>query len=73
MRSCVDEVCPACYGCRQADYGAIEGYDEDLWVRVEGLAYVKIAGDEGTEGLSICVFVWRNRSRDCYVGSSAGL
>lgn len=49
MWSGVDEVRHADKSCRDADDGAIEGSDEDLAMRVEGLCDVEIVRSEGLE------------------------
>ena len=34
----------------ETDCGAVEGGDQDLGVRVEGVGYVQVLGDAGVEG-----------------------
>jgi hypothetical protein len=49
----VDEVGEADEGGGEAYGGAVEGCDEDLGVRVEGLGGVDVVGDEGGEPLLV--------------------
>lgn len=44
MGCAVDEVCVGDEGGGQADHGAVEAYDEDFGVGVEGLGYVEVEG-----------------------------
>jgi hypothetical protein len=55
VRGSVDEVGEADEGGGEAYGGAIEGCDEDLGVRVEGLGRVDVVGDEGREPLLVQV------------------
>jgi hypothetical protein len=55
VRGGVDEVGEADEGGGEAYGGAIEGCDEDLGVRVEGLGRVDVVGDEGREPLLVQV------------------
>lgn len=72
MRGRVDEVGEAQEGGGEADGGAVEGGDEDLGVRVEGLGGVKVVGREAREPLLVGVLVGVGFSGDAYVRASVG-
>lgn len=71
MRSSIDEVSPAGQ-CRRKSYDrAIERYNEDLRVRVEGFCDVEVAADEVPESGSVGIFVGWCSSWDRDICTSA--
>ena len=70
MRGCVDEVGEGDEGGGEADGGAVEGGDEDFGVRVEGVCYFEVVGDEVFEGVAADVDVGGEGAGDCYVGAA---
>ena len=51
MWSCIDKIRVGDESGGEADGGAVEGRDEDFGMRVEGVGYVEVVGDEGAEDL----------------------
>lgn len=49
MRGGVDEVTEGDESGGEANSWSVESGDENLWVRVEGVCYFEIVGDEGAE------------------------
>ena len=70
MRGCVDEVGEGDEGGGEADGGAVESGDEDFGVRVEGVCYFEVVGDEVFEGVAADVDVGGEGAGDCYVGAA---
>ena len=70
MRSSVDEAGPASQCCRKAYDRAIQSYDQNLGVCVEGLRDVQVVADEIAQSGSVGVFVGGCTSRDRDVCSS---
>ena len=66
----VDEVGEGDEGCGEADGGAVESGDEDFRVRVEGVCYFEVVGDEVLEGVAADVGVGGEGAGDCNVGAA---
>jgi len=49
VRRGVDEVAEGDESGGESNGGPVEGGDEDFGMRVEGVGYVEVVGDEGTE------------------------
>jgi hypothetical protein len=72
MRSSVDEVSPAGQCGRKSYNGAIESYNQNLGVGVEGFCDVEIVADEVAQGGSVGVLVGWCASWDRDICSSVG-
>ena len=55
MRRGVNEVGERYQGRGEADYGAVEGGDQDLWVGVERIGDEEVASNEGLETFALDV------------------
>lgn len=73
VRGCIDKVRERDEGGGEADCGAVEGGDEDLGVRVEGLCYFEVVGHEGAEPVAAEFgrgFVFWSGTGGGYVGAA---
>ena len=70
MRDAIDEIREGDEGGGKADCGTVESCDENLGMRVEGLGYVEVVGDEVAEPCAAGVFAFWCLAGDGYIGSS---
>ena len=70
MRGGVDEIGERDESGGEADCGPVESGDEDFGVRVEGVCYFEVVGDEVFEGVAADVDVGGEGAGDCYVGAA---
>lgn len=70
MGRAVYEVGEGDEGGGETDGGAVEGCDKDFWVRVEGIGYLEITGDEVPEGFAADVGVGGEGAGDLDIGAA---